>query len=406
MTDRTCHPLFIRREEADPEFQLWQTDWDNWTKPEEDLTLTPRSADPEPSPTPSTFLFPPAPHSETVAAACTLLSSSLTTAGTLSVVGYETLPQPSASSDVTFPLPGASVTTTVEIASVLESPPLMSQPPTEPQLVEASSSSITPPAGSCHRVASSPASSNAVSCHLPVFPSTSHSSSIPSGPELAKTLIKDLSSGPVNGNSQSLTVAPSNGVECEKFEPESTTEKKENGHEAPSDIEFAVRSNSTECNGPSLQLVRAPILSEAQRPMPDTRALPNGVSSKSDGSPPSMHSQRTVPASTSGVITAEKADRKSESGEQDQVSASRIPADDLEMTELEAPVDDADKHMTSLYVEVSGGQSTKVGFPDDEDTLDNDVSKYVVMQHSKTVTLTYLSSDSHGVNEAHYRRRS
>lgn len=59
---------FSYREEDDREFQLWQTDWDNWTKPEEDLTLTPHSVDPVPSPTPSTFLFPPNPTPSPVGA--------------------------------------------------------------------------------------------------------------------------------------------------------------------------------------------------------------------------------------------------------------------------------------------------------------------------------------------------
>ncbi|GFO13919.1 PHD finger protein 20-like protein 1 [Plakobranchus ocellatus] len=53
----TRRQIKISKEEDDPEFQLWQTDWDNWTKPEEDLALTPRSAEPDLSPTLSTFLF-------------------------------------------------------------------------------------------------------------------------------------------------------------------------------------------------------------------------------------------------------------------------------------------------------------------------------------------------------------
>lgn len=56
----TRRQIKISKEEGDPEFQLWQTDWDNWVKPQEVLTLTPRSGDPELSPTSSTFLFPPA----------------------------------------------------------------------------------------------------------------------------------------------------------------------------------------------------------------------------------------------------------------------------------------------------------------------------------------------------------
>ncbi|GFR77581.1 hypothetical protein ElyMa_002241200 [Elysia marginata] len=50
----------LLKEEDDPQFQLWQTDWDNWVKPQEDLTLTPRSGDLDLSPTSSNFLFPPA----------------------------------------------------------------------------------------------------------------------------------------------------------------------------------------------------------------------------------------------------------------------------------------------------------------------------------------------------------
>ncbi|RUS73729.1 hypothetical protein EGW08_018509 [Elysia chlorotica] len=59
----TRRQIKISKEEDDPEFQLWQTDWDNWKKPQEDFAPSPTSGDPNLSQTPSAFLFPPTPSS-------------------------------------------------------------------------------------------------------------------------------------------------------------------------------------------------------------------------------------------------------------------------------------------------------------------------------------------------------
>ncbi|CAG5125332.1 unnamed protein product [Candidula unifasciata] len=346
----TRRQIKISKEDADPEFQLWQTDWDNWTKPEEDLTLTPRSGDPDPSPTPSTFLFSAAPHPDITSATTEVCSPSIMVS----------------SSDPLLQSMLHVTATLAEAASILDLPPVMSQPST----TEASTSAVTPPAVGSHTDILSLAGSNPAPLITPSSSSScaGHSHTMTSFQAQAGGLVRDLFSGCHGDNPQSSSADRIQDMDCRT---ESSEEKET---EQPSPVDEKTKSDGGSNNTVLLQLgserFPEPSSSGLQLASAGTSssnpAVCNGVclDVKTNGRDFSLETVSSCALMSPGRDAAERHGSLSllvGGDSQDQLSSSSLSA------RLDRTVEMNDStHVTSLYLD------PQVDGDDDDDVPDND----------------------------------
>uniref|UniRef100_A0A0B7AM32 C2H2-type domain-containing protein n=1 Tax=Arion vulgaris TaxID=1028688 RepID=A0A0B7AM32_9EUPU len=396
----TRRQIKISKEEADPEFQLWQTDWDNWTKPEEDLTLTPRSGDPDPSPTPSTFLFPHAPCSSTITSTAEVfspavsLSSDTFLQSPTSVPHTTTADKPpltAAFSHFTSSLISSSLTTVAGASSILES-----QTCKLPRLIESSTCTITSSAGASLVDTLSPDNSNAALLTSPQTLSTGHDSSLQLLQGQVRHLIKDLFPAPKTDSS--LTLSRDEYVASER---EASTRRQENGHRSPAvDTASTSVSDSTDSNklsGSRHCDVRPQMMGSAI--MSSVQLGHSGISPQVKSNDQDLHIKIKTAVPSLGLVTT--------GGEgQDQLLSHGRHDDIVDRTSSTKDVENGDVNtcMSSLFVEVSGNQCLQMGCndadEDDDDAPDNDtdtaeesLDPYRNCEHNLLVHVSRVHSD-------------
>ncbi|KAH9489976.1 hypothetical protein Btru_035421 [Bulinus truncatus] len=325
----TRRQIKISKEEEDHEFQLWQTDWDNWTKPDEDLTLTPRSVDPDPSPTPSTFLFPSAPSTSlnNVSSSATISSSTPTYSG----------PSP--------------VSATIEVASGL--PPSPSNTPLSCGLDRSIKTRETP------------SSENL---------STSHKGYRLSVEGKADILVRDIFHGP-GGDADNFSKLTYKTSVSDSSKIESTG---------------VTHHEDTLINGDSLS-TKPNISVGAKEALQSSSSVSSSLSLAQDESktdlPVEKPSQCALQMESSSTARSDQAEYPS--AEQ----SHKAPFTGQKQMDRDDVIDGhSSKQMSELYVDVSGVQSHSTVYTDDQDndtdTAEESVDPYKNCEHNLLVHVT------------------
>ncbi|CAL1530605.1 unnamed protein product [Lymnaea stagnalis] len=404
----TRRQIKISKEEGDPEFQLWQTDWDNWTKPDEDLALTPRSVDPDPSPTPSTFLFPSAPTSS--------LRTATDCTSSTPAISSKTTPQSQPSfADTSTILTCSSHTVsaprsnhaTIEVASTLPSPSI----PTRASALDSSHcAGVSPPTGTLPM--SPPAS--ATTLLVPLTPSVGRCGALHSIQGKADKLIRDLFPGPSGDADNSLKAAGeltcATKSEVDKSLVTKTEKEHQNQHKTSSNSTTATEGNTMATEGNTTKSeMTASNISTLTLPFPVPEKQKTLISegggdfskiSTFHHSTPTTATLKETPTAKLDTTTA----LKSAEGVADNCNASRSRTEGSSLsptqTQSENEEDflcDPPRHMGQLFVDVNGLKNPSVGYSDDQDndtdTAEESVDPYKNCEHNLLVHVAKVHQD-------------
>ncbi|XP_013082818.2 PHD finger protein 20-like isoform X2 [Biomphalaria glabrata] len=348
----------ISKEEDEHEFQLWQTDWDNWTKPDEDLTLTPRSVDPDPSPTPSTFLFLSAP-SGTLSQVCS--------AATIST-------SPPTCSAAT------STSATIEVTTGLPSPASTPQSSLLDTRIKrdriSSGEDMSPPPSGCTAI--------------PQTPSTSRGGSFLSFQGKADSLVRDLFPGP-GGDAEKLTFKGTGIRTLEETEVSTQKEKSSINTLVNGDKNYPVK-----VNGDSLCTLSNQTIREL---LPDS-TITGALSSPGRDSLVTSHvnnvegekllSLTLTNLSSNDLCRSDHTVNNSAELSYKSSTTSAMDNDDL----LEGHTV---KQLNELFVDVNGVQSHSTVYTDDQDndtdTAEESVDPYKNCEHNLLVHVSKVQTN-------------
>ncbi|XP_059174390.1 PHD finger protein 20-like isoform X2 [Physella acuta] len=348
----TRRQIKISKEDGDSEFQLWQTDWDNWTKPDEDLALTPRSADPDPSPTPSTFLFSSVPTSTPTITTTNCMTFPPFSATDLVASHPATTTSTTVSSSNMHSY--STLTTTIEVSSTLPSPSIISQA-SEQNSTETVCSSSTPPPGSLRCI-----SSSAPAPTLPQAKAGNLNHHTFPGPSGDSNMAVSAADKP-NGRQEGVTANDLTRVDPGNTRQQSWSEITESQTDPKTNI--------------------SALGSDPQTPRANV----------TDGTPlvgPAVD-RSTLPGCLDKPAVPESVDK----------------TDHTNPLPIGSPLDgDADdnfsnqsKNLSELYIDVNGAQSHSAGYNDDQDndtdTAEESVDPYKNCEHNLLVHVTKVHHD-------------
>lgn len=397
----TRRQIKISKEEEDPEFQLWQTNWDNWTKPDEDLTLTPRSVDPDPSPTPSTFLFPSAPtQSMRAASVSTDFGSSPTLCSSTISSKTSSQSKPSAATTASHTISSSSSNQTI-VASILPSQSVRTEAPA----LDAGAND-SPPTGT---IPMSPPGST-TTLLAPLTPSVGRCGTLHSIQGKADKLIRDLFPGPSGDADNSLKtpqeVACPTKSETDKNLTTKPEKVQQSQYPTSTNSVTARDGNTTAGEGSTTKgeatasnistlTLSFPVLDKQKTHINAGTEKSSNVSALND-MPTSATPKELSTDATTTLSSAESV--------ADSVSASRSRTEGLSLsptqTQSENEEDfpsDHPSHMGQLYVDVNGIKEHSVGYNDDQDndtdTAEESVDPYKNCEHNLLVHVAKVHQD-------------